>query len=538
LGNGDGTFQNARNFTTGLGSLSVAVGDFNGDRIPDLAVANFSNSVSVLLGNGDGTFPTVANFPAGSQPVSVAVGDFNGDGIPDVAVANEGSNNVSVLLGNGDGTLQTARNFAAGTLPESVAVGDFNGDGIPDLAVANEASNNVSVLLGNGDGTFQAARNFYAGLRPRSVAVGDVNADGKLDLIATGYDWYCDPYENCYVVDATVRVLVGNGDGSFQAARSFPCGDMPTTIAVGDFNGDGVLDVAVASAYSSAGSVLLGNGDGTFQAPLLFRDESASSVAVGDFNGDDVLDLAVASFNSSVVSVLLGNGDGTFQSARLIPTGSIPVSVAVGDVNGDGLLDLIVGAGTVRVLLGNGDGSFQTTHISYAGCSGAVALGDFNGDGWPDVAGASGYNSVSILLNDAAWPGPHPGPGGRNSHLGRMSSPARPGPLRLAAGTELLLSDYVPLLLGDRALWAAFLAAAASPVTPNMPSTAPGGPAPIENVERPYLAGQPEESSHPVAVTPAASARHDRQARDVLFADLGLAGIGGILANDRSWLSL
>jgi hypothetical protein len=238
----------------------------------------------------------------------------------------------------------------------------------------------------------------------------------------------------------------------------------------------------------------------------------------------------VASFNSSVVSVLLGNGDGTFQSARLIPTGSIPDSVAVGDVSGDGLLDLIVSGGTVRVLLGNGDGSFQTTHISYtAGGSGAVALGDFNADGWPDVAAASGGNDVSILLNDGVWGSPHPGPGGGTSHLGRMTSSGHPAAFGLAAGTELLLSDHVPLLLGDRALWAAFLAAAASPVTPTMPSTAPGGPAPIENVERPYLAGQPEESSRPVAVTPAASARHNRQARDVLFADLGLAGIGGTL---------
>jgi hypothetical protein len=148
LGNGDGTFQAARNFAAGNRPWSVAVGDFNGDGIPDLAVANsYSNNVSVLLGNGDGTFQAARNFAAGSFPLSVAVGDLNGDGTLDLAVANSGGNNVSVLLGNGDGTFQAARNYAVGNGPLSVAVGDFNGDGAPDLAVANFFSNDVSILL-------------------------------------------------------------------------------------------------------------------------------------------------------------------------------------------------------------------------------------------------------------------------------------------------------------------------------------------------------------------------------------------------------
>src|SRR5260370_2965783 len=121
---------------------------------------------------------------AGVSPVSVAVGDVNGDGVQDLVIANFGSNNVSVLLGNGDGTFQGARNFAAGASPNSVAVGDFNGDGVQDLAVANlTAANNVSVLLGNGDGSFQAPQAFpTGGLGPRSVAVGDFNGDGVPDL--------------------------------------------------------------------------------------------------------------------------------------------------------------------------------------------------------------------------------------------------------------------------------------------------------------------------------------------------------------------
>src|SRR2546422_886081 len=145
-------------FPVGTHPQSVAVGDFNGDGRPDLAVANFgSNTVSVLLGIGDGSFQPARTFAAGTSPLSVAVGDFNGDGRPDLAVANFGSNTVSVLLGIGDGTFQPALTFAAGTQPVFVAVGDLNGDGRPDLAVANTGSDNVSVLLGIGDGTFQPA---------------------------------------------------------------------------------------------------------------------------------------------------------------------------------------------------------------------------------------------------------------------------------------------------------------------------------------------------------------------------------------------
>jgi hypothetical protein len=152
LGNGDGSFQQGRHFRAGhYGTHSIVAGDFNGDGHLDLAVANSGainvNGVSVFLGNGDGSFQAAWNFDAGRSPWSISVGDFNGDGVQDLAVANMLSNNASVLLGNGDGSFQPTRHFGVGKGPRSVAVGDFNGDGRLDLAAANSGPFAVSVLI-------------------------------------------------------------------------------------------------------------------------------------------------------------------------------------------------------------------------------------------------------------------------------------------------------------------------------------------------------------------------------------------------------
>src|SRR5229473_403315 len=295
------SFQAPQTLVAGGTPESVAVGDFNGDGAADLAVANYiaAGTVTVLLGNGDGSFQAPRAFSTGGRyPFSVAVGDLNGDGRPDLAVVNVSSNSASVLLGNGDGTFQVPRSFATGGTPISVAVGDFNGDGAADLAAVNITSNNISSLLGNGDGTFQMPRSFATGGTPISVAVGDFNGDGRLDLAVANQ------------ASDNVSVLLGNGDGTFQAARSFAAGSFPWSVAVGDFDGDGVPDLVVANQNSSDVSVLLGNVDGAFQVPRSFAAGSTPmSVAVGDFNGDGRLDLAVANRDSNRVSVLI-NGTG------------------------------------------------------------------------------------------------------------------------------------------------------------------------------------------------------------------------------------
>jgi hypothetical protein len=201
------------------------------------------------------------------------------------------------------------------------------------------------VLLGNGDGTFQAAMTYAAGNNPFCITLGDFNGDGNLDLaVANGNS-------------ANVSVLLGKGDGTFQPAVNYPTGVFPDGIAAGDFNGDGKLDLAIANNTNV--TVMLGNGDGTFQTGVNYATDFGSrAVAVGDFNGDGKVDLAVANYGESTgyggdVSVLLGNGDGTFQKAVNYTAGGTPVSLAVGDFNSDGQPDLaiVIGMHGVSVLL-------------------------------------------------------------------------------------------------------------------------------------------------------------------------------------------
>jgi len=231
----------------------VALGDVNGDGKLDLVTANEgSNTVTVLLGNGDGTFASAAGSPVavGSFPYSMTVGDMNGDGKLDVATVNSGSNNVTVLLGNGDGTfMPAAGNPVVGANSVFAALGDLNGDGKLDLVTVNYGANSVTVLLGNGNGTFTAAAGspVTVAFAPNSVAVGDVNGDGKLDLVVTNGD------------SNTLTVLLGNGDGTFTAASGspVPVGSGPHSVALGDIDGDGKLDLVVANSLSNNVTVLL-----------------------------------------------------------------------------------------------------------------------------------------------------------------------------------------------------------------------------------------------------------------------------------------
>jgi Bacterial Ig-like domain (group 3)/FG-GAP-like repeat len=286
LGNGDGTFQNEVNYAVASYATDLKAGDFNGDGKLDLVAVNPCDceisTVSVLLGNGDGTFQPQTTYSAGPGAFGVAVGDFNGDGIPDLVTANLEGNNVSVLLGRGDGSFGAQVQFPAGVDPIYVTVGDFNGDGVLDLAVANNGDNTVSVLLGNGDGTFQAQVHYAVGSAPGYVLAADFNKDGKLDLVAADQG------------DGTISVLLGSGDGTFLPRVTYATGNDPQDLAVGDLNQDGNLDLLVTNNASGSIGIFYGHGDGTFQAQLSVNlgESSPFGIATGDFNGDGLTDVA------------------------------------------------------------------------------------------------------------------------------------------------------------------------------------------------------------------------------------------------------
>ena len=292
-------------------------------------------------------FAPAVDYAARTNPTAIAIGDFNGDGKVDAAVANWNDNGVSVLLGDGTGGFGAATGFAAGATPKAVAVGDFNGDGKQDLAVANFGGVSVSVLLGNGSGAFGAPADFALTnqMNPSAVAVGDFNGDGRQDLaVAMGFGFSS-------AAAGHVTVLLGDGAGGFAAPANFMVGGGPASVATGDFNGDGRLDFAVANPGAGTVSILLGNGAGAFGAATdLAVADRPGAVAVGDFNGDGRPDLAVAvgmsTINNAHVAILAGTGTGTFGPATIFVldrvNGAYPTGIATSDFNGDGKLDVAV----------------------------------------------------------------------------------------------------------------------------------------------------------------------------------------------------
>lgn len=290
-------FQPFPSQATGQSPRAVVTGDFNDDGILDLAIANFgSGTVTLLLGNGDGTFRFQLDLDA-SSPSALAVGDFNGDGFLDLAVTHQTSNSVSILLGTGAATFRPALDFAVGVGPVSLAVGDFNGDGIPDLAVANSLSNSVSILLGNGNGSFWNALNYAAGPTPAYLALGDFNHDGKTDVAVVNN-----------VSDGTVSLLIGNGNGSLQTPLSYAVGPNPGFIAAADLNFDGNLDLAVANTGSDTVSILMGTGTVVFLPDVEFKaGDGPAWISVGDFNADGKPDLVVANSLSNSITLLANN---------------------------------------------------------------------------------------------------------------------------------------------------------------------------------------------------------------------------------------
>jgi hypothetical protein len=340
------------------------------------------------------------------QPSGMTEGDFDRNGIPDLAVANSQCpqsrgcvlEHADIVILN-DGHSVGDVPFTAAS-PTSITNGDFNGDGFLDLITMNATA--MSLILGNGNGTFQIHTDYPipAAFYPASLATGDFNRDGHLDLVVVSSG----------SSTGSVSILLGNGDGTFGTPISYNTGTLlPSSVAVGDFNGDGKLDLAVSDLIANTISIFLGNGDGTFQSPVEYStDPNPGDIVIADFNGDGKLDLAVAS-NNTIASIFLGKGDGTFQPKVDYPEGITITWLTIGDYNGDGIPDLAVSdshcntspcpaTGSVNVLLGNGDGTFQS-HLDFATGSdpSSIATGEFNSPG--QTVGRSGFATVNYQDN-------------------------------------------------------------------------------------------------------------------------------------------
>ncbi len=401
LGSANGTFGTQSNYNVELAPVSIAVADFNGDGKPDLAVGNslgsFTNpqsEVSVLLNNGSGSFGGAVNFgvgAAGAIPISLAAADFNNDGRLDLAVAVNNSNALLIAQGNGDGTFTGLGFQAVGNNPIWLAAGDLNGDGKMDLAVANNSDNTVSILLGNGDLTFTAANVYSVGNKPTNLVLADLNGDAKLDLAVVNNS------------DNTLQALLGEGNGSFRSG-SYSVGTGSPGFTSGDFNGDGVPDLAVRNSNDTV-TVFLADGKGGFRALAPFNSCPLGPMAAGDFDGDGKMDLAIVCNNSlstpGFISFYLGHGDGTFSVGAVFPPADFVFGITAADLNGDGISEAIwAQANTVvnSVVFTNLNGFSGTAQTG--GAAQGVISGDFNGDGKMDLLVLSNVAGDAPLLGD------------------------------------------------------------------------------------------------------------------------------------------
>jgi hypothetical protein len=400
---------------------TCTTGDLNGDGKPEIVCFNGNaNTVTVYLNNGEGSFATGIYYNNnGDQNKYIShgtVADMNGDGNNDIVAIDDGSADISVFLGHGDGTVavEPLSYNVGGYAWNAPLVADFNGDGLNDV-VESDDNYNLVYLQGYGDGTLRGAatyeltNSFNQDAYTYSVASGDFNGDGIPDVVVGQTNNFG---------STGVAVYLGKGDGTFYPADSYGPSPNMSFVAVGDFNGDGKLDIAAIDRADDVLQIFLGNGDGTFSIGATYTTSTASNpsaeeLVVGDFNKDGKLDIAVANQNTGDVGVLLGKGDGTFAAAVSYPiTSYSPFDIATADLNGDGYLDLAVtaysdGPSVIGILLSNSNapGTFAAVNfVTVNGNPENLALGDLNNDGKIDMAvtefnGATFNGQIEIFLN-------------------------------------------------------------------------------------------------------------------------------------------
>jgi hypothetical protein len=430
LGRSNGIFKPQVNFAAGMGPSSAVTADFNGDGKLDIAVTNpTSNAINVLLGKGNGKFQNPQATTNIANPLALVAGNFNGGGI-DLAVVNGGTaNSITILLGQNNGTFMAQTPITVGANPSAIAAGDLEADGDTDLVVANAGGNTVNLVIGNGNGGFTVAPNPLTGFdRPSSLALQRIDAGDTLDLVVANAG------------NGSVSYLPGLGTGAFGMATAFPVGTNPQSVAVADINRDNKPDLLVANQGSDSASLLIGNGNGTFlpAQDLNAGSMPSGSLAIGDFNTDGLTDFAAVNLDQAQISVMFQNNanivvgtDAGVQAQVLLldpftgavkftitPYGNFTggVRVAIAPVNNDTTPDIIVGPGPgmpplIQVYNGATGQQFQGTIGSFYAFEktflGGVnlATGDVDGNKVDDIVIGSGpgrVGQVNVFANGSA----------------------------------------------------------------------------------------------------------------------------------------
>ena len=406
-----------------LGTVTAAlIRDLNGDGKADLCITE-QNAVqfnpggfvdqsylAVYPGNGNGTFQNPRTYNVDSDPVNVIEADIYGDGRPALITPSDNSRTLSVLRSDVPG-FYVAAPITLSPHAEGIVSADFNHDGIMDMAVVNNptckapCNGAVTVFFGTGHGWFDTGHSYAIGMHGSGISAGDLNGDGVMDLVVT---------DNTAGDNSDVSVLLGNANGTFQAAHNFVLGVSSSDVFLADMNRDKKLDLVTAAG------VALGTGTGTFGTLLQYTALGTAAVdhiAIGDFNQDGITDVAAAGLPSPTagtddLSILLGDGSGHFTLAQSQDVGAIIQSLAVGKMNADALPDLVASyynvqpAGLIAVFLGQGGGLFArvggtgyfTLPIERTGWS--VAMADMNNDGFSDVVVSAGSRNEPNTLSD------------------------------------------------------------------------------------------------------------------------------------------